>query len=982
MPVTSCPNCQTKIAISGRYCPNCGCDVSGAAPDSAPHTWVAGSSPNCDIAVDGATVSGQHCKLTFVDGVYTLQDLGSTNGTYVDGEKILAPTVVRPDQRITLGRNSALPWPSIVPRAPAPLRAPGTVIRIGRDSDNDVVLSYPTISGHHARILVGAGEIVIEDLGSTNGTAINSWQNKVRRGVLKPDDRVFFGSYPVPAARLLSRKRRTIGATPQQTLTVSKDQTTLGRDPDCDFPLPYPSISWRHAELVRTAAGMEVRDLRSLNGTFVNGVRVAGSKLLGPGDVLSLGSITLQLSVTGELQRRDYEGNVTIEVEGLGVSAHAAGSELLLQDVHFTVFPSEIVALMGPSGAGKTTLLKALNGYTIPSTGQVLFNGHNLYAAFDSYRLELGYVPQDDIIHPLLTVREALYFTAKLRTDLREEEIERRIDEVLQTLDISGIQDKLIGSPERKVISGGQRKRVNIAMELLCDPTVLFLDEPTSGLASSDSLKVIQHLHQLAQSGKTVLLTIHQPSTTIFRLFDDLILISRDSKDRVPPGTKPGPGRLVYFGPAYPESVEFFNAPAVAELREKTPGAEPSPDLLFEGLESGSATTADWAAKYEESPYKREYVDERRGTVHSTEQRSDRSGPRFRFGHIRSLMRRNYLLKLRDRLQTGILLLQAPGFAFLVWLAFGRLGFDPAKNGPDWPAFVSKVSSIHFLMIVAALWFGCNNAVREVVGEWAVFEREQMAGLKIWVYLFSKVQVLGSLCVLQCLSLLSIIYFGCGLQGNFLRIFVVLLLSALIGVSIGLGISSHFRTTDSALAMLPLVLLPMIVLGGGLQPIFTMNGASQAVSLAIPSRWGYEANLLAESRAQPSYSFNPCRPALDQAEVSARQAVAKVQTACEETMRAQERAMRDKLGVLAPTLMPPAPRRPARAAGAQEPARPEPPAQDIAEASFPSAEASRAAFLSFLAPRSPFWLSVVVLAAIHVLLLAAAYGMLRARVLH
>jgi len=980
MPVTSCPNCGTQVALPGRYCPNCGSDVSAATPDAAPTTWVAGSGANCDIVLAGTTVSGRHCKLSFMDGVYTLEDLGSTNGTYVDGEKILAPTIVRPGQRITLGRNTPLPWPSNAARVSAPpLRAPGTTIRIGRDPDNDVVLTYPTISGHHARILVGAGESVIEDLGSTNGTAINSWQNKVQRGILKPDDRVFFGSYPVPAARLLSRKRHTIGATPQQTLVVSKDLMTLGRDPECDFPLPFPSISWRHAELTRTSAGMEVRDLRSLNGTFVNGARVTGSKLLAPGDVLSLGSITLQLGGTGELQRRDYEGNVTIEVEGLAVSAHAQGSELLLEDIHFTVFPSEIVALMGPSGAGKTTLLKAMNGYTIPSAGAVLFNGHNLYSAFDTYRLELGYVPQDDIIHPLLTVREALYFTAKLRTDLREEEIQRRIDEVLQTLDISGIQDKLIGSPERKVISGGQRKRVNIAMELLCDPTVLFLDEPTSGLASSDSLKVIQHLHQLAQSGKTVLLTIHQPSTTIFRLFDDLILISRDSKDRVPPGTKPGPGRLVYFGPAYPESVEFFHPQAVEDLQKKTPGAEPSPDLLFEGLESAASTTADWAAKYEASPYKREYVDERRGTVHSTEQRAARTGPRFQMGHVRTLMHRNYLLKLRDRLQTGILLLQAPGFAFLVWLAYGKLTFDTSKGG-DWPSFVSQVSSIHFLMIVAALWFGCNNAVREVVGEWAVFEREQMAGLRIWMYLFSKVQVLGSLCILQCLSLLTIIYFGCGLDGSFWRIFVVLLLSSLIGVSIGLGISSHFRTTDSALAMLPLVLLPMIVLGGGLQPIFTMNAASQAVSLAIPSRWGYEANLLAESRVQPVYSYNPCRPALEQAQAAAHQAVAKVQTACEEGMRAQERAMREKLGVMA-QLMPSAPRRPAHAEVQAAPP-PEPPAQDIAEASFPSTGVSRAAFLSFLAPRSPYWLSVTVLLGMHILLLAAAYAMLRARVLH
>jgi len=955
--------------------------LSQAGAEGERRTWVFGSGAGCDVVMVGATVSGRHCKLTYVDGIYTLEDLGSTNGTYVDGERIVAPTVVRRGQHVTLGRNTPLPWPSSAERVAAPpLREPGTTIRIGRDSDNDVVLSYPTISGHHARILVGADESIIEDLGSTNGTAINSWQNKIRRAPVRPEDRVFFGSYPVPAARLLSRKRRTIGATPQQTLIVTKDHMTLGRDPECDFPLPFPSVSWHHAELTRVSDGMEVRDLRSLNGTFVNGARVTGGRLLTAGDVLSLGSITLQLSGTGELQRRDYEGNVTIEADGLAVTAHAGGSELLLEDVRFTVFPSEIVALMGPSGAGKTTLLKALNGYTIPASGEVLFNGHSLYAAFDSYRLELGYVPQDDIIHPLLTVREALYFTAKLRTDLREDEIGMRIDQVLETLDISGIQDKLIGSPERKVISGGQRKRVNIAMELLCDPTVLFLDEPTSGLASSDSLKVIQHLHLLAQSGKTVLLTIHQPSTTIFRLFDDLILISRDSRDRVPAGTKPGPARLVYFGPAYPESVEFFNPLGVEELKKKSPGAEPPPDLLFEGLEAAATTTADWAAKYEESPYKREYVDERRGAVHSTGERAARSGPRFRLGHIGTLMRRNYLLKLRDRLQTSILLLQAPGFAFLVWLSFGRLTFDAVKGG-DWVGFVSKISGIHFLMIVAALWFGCNNAVREVVGEWAVFEREQMAGLKIWVYLISKVQVLGSLCLFQCLSLLTVIYFGCGLEGSFWRIFLTLMLSALIGVSIGLVISSRFRTTDSALAMLPLVLLPMIVLGGGMQPIFTMSGAAQTVSLAIPSRWGYEANLLEESKAQPSYAFNPCRPALEEEQARARQAVARSETACEETMRSQERAMREKLGPVAPLAMPPTPRRPAKAAPA-EPPLPEVPKQDIAESSFPASPPSPISFLSFLAPRSAYGLSVAVLAAIHILLLLAAYGMLRSRVLH
>lgn len=183
------------------------------------------------------------------------------------------------------------------------------------------------------------------------------------------------------------------------------------------------------------------------------------------------------------------------------------------------MYPSEMVALMGRAGAGKTTLLKALNGYTPPAAGRVLFNGVDLYQSYDLYRQQMGYVPQDDIVHSQLTVREALYFSTKLRTDLRDHEIEARIDKILEELGILDKKDTLIGSPEKKVLRGGQRKRVNIAMELITDTPVLFLDEPTSGLSSYYAEGVIDLLQRLAREGKTIITTIHQPSIDVYKKF-------------------------------------------------------------------------------------------------------------------------------------------------------------------------------------------------------------------------------------------------------------------------------------------------------------------------------------------------------------------------------------------------------------------------------------------------------------------------------
>ena len=806
-------------------------------------TWLVGSDPSCDIVINHSTVSGQHCRLSQYDRGFILEDLGSTNGTYVDGHRLTprTPVAVTQQQQVTLGRNIPVVWPRQAAERSSSVSASGgsRVIRIGRSPESDVVLDYPMISWDHARIVQQNGEYILEDLNSRNGTAVNQIQNRITRARITPQDDVYLGSFKIPASRLLqSRQRTAIGEAAFQPVTFKGDAMVIGRDPRCDQPLNYPMISWHHARLSRSAGNIFVEDLGSLNGTFVDGKRIKGRVQVQAGQAIGLGSFRFQLTEGGELQRREYHGNVSIEAVGLTVCA--ADGNRLLDPISLTVYPSELVALMGPAGAGKTTLLKALNGYSPPADGKVLFNGSDLYESYDLFRQQMGYVPQDDIVHAQLTVREALYFATKLRTDLSDEEIEDRINKILTELKIHEKKNSIIGSPENKVLSGGQRKRVNIAMELISDTPVLFLDEPTSGLSSYDAEGVVDLLRRLASEGKTIITTIHQPSLTVFRKFDNLIMISRN------PG---GCGALAFFGPAYPDSIEFFD-PKSAQAAKSQTGQDLSPEMLLTGLDK--ASTAEWVSRYGNSRYRKQFVEDRSGKLPAGAGQTGTESRGFNLTQWWTLVRRNVILKVRDRAQFIILLLQAPLFAALIGIVFRHLA-EP-KDVNDMALFQKlseQVAGIHFLMVVAAVWFGCNNAARDIVGEWTVYQRERMVNLKLPSYVFSKFAVLFALCVFQCVTLLGIVFLVCGLQGGiqaFLASAGILIVASLVGAALGLAISSRSKSTESAIALLPVVLLPIIALGGGIRAVWKMGDVGQTVSYVVPSRWAYEANLLEEAR--------------------------------------------------------------------------------------------------------------------------------------
>ncbi|MBN2716998.1 MAG: ATP-binding cassette domain-containing protein, partial [Deltaproteobacteria bacterium] len=284
---------------------------------------------------------------------------------------------------------------------------------------------------------------------------------------------------------------------PTELIRATTGIITIGRLADNVYRVDHPMVSGHHAKLTLKSGGYELEDLGSANGTFVNGEKVTKPVMVKTTDYIQIGPVRMRIAADGAVESDDLRLSTRVEVQGICFDVKSGFR--LLRDVSFTIEPGEFVALMGPAGAGKTTLMENMNGNMQPTVGRVLINGVDLHQQFDAMRGHIGYVPQDDIVHRKLTVYEACYFTAKLRMrGLSEQEIHDRVVQVLQELDIAHRANTIIGGPESRVLSGGQRKRVNLAMELVTDPAILFLDEPTSGLSSSDAKSVMEILKELS----------------------------------------------------------------------------------------------------------------------------------------------------------------------------------------------------------------------------------------------------------------------------------------------------------------------------------------------------------------------------------------------------------------------------------------------------------------------------------------------------
>ena len=817
-------------------------------PDDA-RTLRIGYAEENDLVIPLPQISAHHARIGRVNSSFVLEDLNSTNGVSVNGERVRR-TELEVGDRLSLGSYQfvfdselaqRLARRTAVVDEAGEIREPGVqehaTVTIGRESGCDIVLDAPQISRKHVQMHRTSQGWKVEDLGSANGTFVNDRLNRISEAVVSEDDILFFGSYRFPVSRVreFSESDKTASVhSGQIELPLDKDVITLGRGENNDVVLDAPQVSREHARLVREGDKRVLEDLGSANGTFFDGEKVERLELR-PSQTVSFGTYAVRLDMERGILQKSYRGDILLQAENIRVELGPKGRKTqILDGISFTAYPTEFVGLLGPSGAGKTTLMMALIGYIRPTYGRTLLNGDELSSYYDRYRGAIGYVPQEDIIHSELTVYEALYYTAKLRLppDTTDQEINRRINTVLADLEIEKTRHVRIGSPEQKGISGGQRKRVNLALELLTEPSLLCLDEPTSGLASEDAANVMRLLRKLADGGRTILLTIHQPSLQVYRKMDNVLYLAA--------------GEQVYYGPAYPDSMLYFNPdvkPNSPEAEEvlADPGSCMRP--LMDARRSGEPMET-FAARYRQSRYHEEFVEERRKNrkqVRLTGS-SERKPPRFSIRQWLTLSRRYLSIKLKDRVGTAILLVQAPIVAVLLDLVF------MAESGGVMSRLQYTPFAL-FLIVVSAVWFGCSNAAREIVSEQAIYKRERMVNLSIIAYVASKFTVLGALCFLQCLMLLVITYFALDFWGNPFYHLGILWLCSMAGLGMGLVLSAFVRTTEAAIALVPILLIPQVILGGAIMPIDKMNLPTFGASQAMVSRWGFEGMMHVEHNA-------------------------------------------------------------------------------------------------------------------------------------
>jgi ABC-type multidrug transport system ATPase subunit len=706
---------------------------------------------------------------------------------------------------------------------------PSRDYHVGRDPLSDIVIDDARVSWHHAVLRPDADHWTLEDEHSTNGTYADG--RRVHEWGVGPGSVIRFGS-PAdgPCVTLADRpapapERPSAVSMPALTGTYRQPTTVrplpartvrIGRAADNDLVVDDLIVSRRHAELRALADGTyEIVDIGSHNGTYLNGQPVARAPV-GPGDIVGIGHSAFCL-VGDQLQEYVDTGEVSLDVQDLTVAVDH-GRKVLLDQVSFPVGEKCLLAVVGPSGAGKSTLLNALTGQRPADRGTVLYDGRDLYRDYAELRQRIGLVPQDDILHAQLTVHSALTYAAELRfpQDTAKTERQARVEEVIGEL---GLQQRA-AQPVHS-LSGGQRKRVSVALELLTKPSLLFLDEPTSGLDPGMDRSVMHMLRGLADDGRTVIVVTH--SVLSLDVCDRLLVLA------------PG-GRVAYYGPPG-DALAFF-------------GFEHWPEA-FEAFERDQ--DRDWAREFGESPFQRQYIRNSTAQPHLVGSGpvavAPPPRPRSRSAQLATLVRRYTAALGADR----------TFLAIMIALPFVMGAMARALAGST----LTRETAMNALLIlcVGGVLTGAANAVRELVKERAIYRRERAVGLSRSAYLLSKVVVLGAVTVAQAVVLTLVGLFGVDLNAPrgkgvlmppLIEITVAVALLAFTAMMLGLLVSALVRKEEVTMPLLVLLAIVQVVFCGALLKLHGVPGLEQ-LSWFVPSRWalGAMAGTIGLSRIVP-----------------------------------------------------------------------------------------------------------------------------------
>src|SRR5256884_4835912 len=726
------------------------------------------------------------------------------------------------------------------------------VINIGRDPSNDIVINELVVSGFHAQIVREGNQFVLVHPHPSRGKTLNGLLYQGRH--IQGDEK-----FHKPLARgdifRIGDEHGTLvtltyndgsGAiqdvVPEvHPIPLGAPVITIGRLPENMVVLSHPQVSGRHARLEQVHGGYRIIDVGSTNHVYVNAQQVT-NQLLQPGDEIRIGPYKFTYTGTQLTQQDESHG---VRIDALHLQKVGSKHTILINDISIVIPPRTFVALVGGSGAGKSMLMDALNGLRPAQKGLVLYNGQDYYRHLAAFSTQLGYVPQDDIIHRELTVERALYYTARMRLpeDFTQKQIKQRIDEVLEDVEIKHQRGMLVNK-----LSGGQRKRVSIALELVAKPSVFFLDEPTSGLDPGLDRRMMFLLRRLADKGHTIILATH--ATNNINTCDYICFLAQG-------------GRLTYFGPPN-EAKAYFGKTDFAEIYSALEPTEGNPNIPEEAENRFKASPE--FQKYVVGPLNQGPAGQTNTSLETaTVKQPKRGNPWKQFSLLSSRYRE--LLK-NDTGNLLILLLQAPIIAAILILMLSSGGhgtFDPSSvakcllnppggihipqtvpnkfdcqivvnflnNTPQGQIIVANhggnvlqatqdfiapesgfdAQKYLFIMAFAAMLFGTINGSREIVKEAPIYRRERTVNLGIAPYMFSKIVILGILCLLQSAILVLAVNWVAPIQQGILlpallEVYITMALTSLAGLMLGLTISALAPNNDRAVSLIPIILIP------------------------------------------------------------------------------------------------------------------------------------------------------------------------------
>jgi ABC-type multidrug transport system ATPase subunit/predicted component of type VI protein secretion system len=704
------------------------------------------------------------------------------------------------------------------------------VYTLGRSEDNSIQVPSRIVSRHHARLEQVNGGYRILALPDAGNPLLFEGRPLMEPRQLKHNDRLRIGGQDPGTMVTMTFVSPSMAfeAAPVQIAFGDRTEIQIGRDPTNEVRLDVPAVSRFHAVIQRVGQRYRVRDLRSVNGTFVNDVRIEGDTWLNPNDSIRIGPYRFVLGQDGLVQH-DESGGMRVEV--LGLNKWVRKDLNILQNLYLAIQPREFVVLVGLSGAGKSTLMDAIAGFRPATHGQVLVNGVNVYENFDAVRNDIGFVPQRDIIHMELSVFQGLDYAAQLRmpADTSRAERHKRVDEVLADLDLTERKNVQVSR-----LSGGQQKRVSIGVELLTKPGLFFLDEPTSGLDPGTETALMQLMRRLADQGRTIILITH--ATKNVMLADKVIFLVRG-------------GYLAWFGPPN-EALQYFD-------QFRTDRERRAEDIEFDDIYNilqtpQIGTPKEWAERFQQHPAFQKYIVQ---PLHQRAQQIQAAPaaqpampvsrvarrPRRPVSQLRQfliLSLRNLTILSRDRFSLLLMLLAAPAVAALDFLIAKSDAFSPDTGD------VAQAITGLFLLSMTAILVGVMAQMREIVKEQDIYKRERLVNLKILPYVLSKVWVAALLALYQSAAYVLVRYLAVEMPGGwweFLLLYITVALATFAGMMLGLFASALSPNNNSAPMIAILFIIPQILLGGAILPLPAFGPVGGVISSVVSSRWAFEA---------------------------------------------------------------------------------------------------------------------------------------------